>query len=245
MGGQVGGGKGRGGTWQKLLPLWAEQGQPRPVQPHLLQVQEKKHGGGSSQKLLGALRVAEPPKPPQNSHGGGSQGTCGGGWDVEGGHSSPKRQCSRAGSKGIKTGEGRVGWGWAWGGGWGYSELLTRPPKALLEPPELTRESSEGRSQGRAGEGVPPNVGQEVGAGFWGRLGRVVGGRAGLGGHRKVRGGGWHFPPGHPQKWPGLTCGCVPVSPWRSWGGSAVLLWGGCFPCSGATYLPRESKNID
>lgn len=118
------------------------------------------------------------------------------------------------------------------------------PPRALLEPPEpleLTGESSEGRCRGRAGEGVPPDVGQEVSAGFWGHLGRAVGGRAGLGGHREVR--GWAaFPPGIPQKRAGLTWGSV--SPWRSWRapGSAEVLWGGCFACSGATYLPREGK---
>lgn len=75
---------------------------------------------------------------------------------------------------------------------------------------------------------------------FWaGWGGRWVAGR-GWGGTARSGDG---IPPGHPQKWLGLTCGSVPVSPWRSWegAGSAVVLWGG-FTCSGATYLPKEGK---
>lgn len=170
----------------------------------------------------------------------------------KGGTAAPNAGAPGLVPKALKLGKAEQG-GAGPGDGTGVTPGVTRPQRppcsltmalpALPEPLELTRESSEGRNWGRAGEGVAPDVGQEVGAGLSGRLGRALGSWAGLGGHHKVS---WVPSPRHPQARSGLTCGSVPVSPRRGWGdpGSAVLLWEG-FTCSGATYLPWGGQNID
>lgn len=222
MGGQVGGGKGRGGTWQKLLPLWAEQGRPRPVQPHLLQVQEKKHRGGSSQKLLGALRVTEPPRPPQNSHGGGLRVpvVVGGTW--KGGTAPPNASAPGLVPKASKLGKAERG-GAGPGEGAGVTQSCSPDPqKPSWSPPSSPGKAAKAGPGAGLAKGSPPKSARRSVLAFGGAWGGWWAAGRGWGGTARSGGVGGISPLGTPRS--GLVSP-VAVSPCPHGGA------GGALPC--------------
>lgn len=230
---------------------WGDPSSPLPINPKC-----PKGMGGPPNPSLVPHRVTGGPQT-HSQESWGVSGTCGAGWDVEGGHSSPKCWCSRAGSKGIETGEGRVGWGWAWGGAgvthsWSPAPqetpvllpALLEPSRAPLSPPSSPGKAAKDGPGAGLAKGSPPMSARRSVLAFragWG--GRWAPGRGWGGTERSGEGHSPWAPPevARSHLW---QCPCVPM---EELGGPGLCcgVLGGLFHLFWCHIPAVEGQNID